>query len=112
DVIRMKKKSNGVWHIVVSGNLTEALYHFSITVNGEDKLVNDPYAKAMTANSARSVVIDLAATDPAGFRTMDYPKVSKQDAIIYELHIRDATSSTESGVQQRGGFVGLTEVNT
>lgn len=112
DRIAMTRKSNGVWHTIITGDLKNVLYHFAVTVLGEEKHVNDPYAKGMTANSTRSVVLDLEASDPTGFRTIDYPKISKQDAIIYELHIRDATSSAESGVQHKGKFLGLTEKNT
>lgn len=110
--ITMARKANGVWHTIVAGDLKNALYHFEVTINGEKQFVNDPYVKSMTANSAQSVVLNLAATDPDGFRTMNYPKIAKQDAIIYELHIRDATSSVESGVKQKGRFLGLTETNT
>ncbi|WP_404454417.1 type I pullulanase [Virgibacillus necropolis] len=110
--ISMGRKSNGVWHTTVVGNWNNAHYHFAVSVNGKEQQVNDPYGKSMTANSGRSVVLDLDSTDPSGFRGINYPKVSKQDAIIYELHIRDATSSVESGVQHKGRFLGLTERNT
>lgn len=108
----MTRKSNGVWHTVATGDLKNESYQFAVTIYGEEKLVNDPYAKGMTANSRQGVVLDLESSDPAGFRTMVYPKIAKQDAIIYELHVRDATSSAESGVQHKGQFLGLTEQNT
>ncbi len=112
DRISMARKSNGVWHTTVTGDFKNALYHFVATVHGENKRVNDPYAKGMTANSMQSVVLDLESSNPKGFRTMDYPKICKQDAVIYELHVRDATSSAESGTQHKGLFLGLTERNT
>lgn len=110
--IAMGRKSNGVWYTVVVGDWNNARYHFAAGVNGKEHLVNDPYGKSMTANSGRSVVLDLDATDPNGFRAIKYPKIFKQDAIIYELHIRDATSSIESGVEYKSRFLGLTERNT
>ncbi|MFZ3576857.1 type I pullulanase [Virgibacillus sp. DJP39] len=112
DRISMSRKPNGVWHNMVVGDWNNARYHFAATVNGIEQQVNDPYGKSMTANSGRSVVLDLATTDPSSFRRITYPKVSKQDAVIYELHVRDATSSVESGVRNKGKFLGLTERNT
>ncbi|GAE94258.1 pullulanase [Gracilibacillus boraciitolerans JCM 21714] len=111
--IKMSRKPNGgVWHTLAEGDWNNSPYHFAVTVNGEEVLVNDPYAKSMTANSEQSAVIDLNSTNPVGFRDVNYSKVSKQDAIIYELHIRDATSSKHSGVKNKGKFLGLTEKNT
>ncbi|WP_226038072.1 type I pullulanase [Aquibacillus saliphilus] len=110
--IKMGRKANGVWHTIVAGNWNHSPYHFAAVINGKEQLVNDPYGKSMTANSSRSVVLNLESTDPSGFDVTDYPKISKQDAIIYELHIRDATSSNESGATNKGKFLGLTETNT
>ncbi|WP_117149485.1 type I pullulanase [Paraliobacillus zengyii] len=110
----MYKETRGVWTVTVRGNYHLARYYFLATVNGEKQQINDPYAKGMTANSEEGVVLDLRRTDPEGFRTHTYAPVSKADAIIYELHVRDATSSVESGISKshRGKFLGLTELNT
>ncbi|WP_112180569.1 type I pullulanase [Paraliobacillus zengyii] len=110
----MYKETKGVWTVTVRGNYHLARYYFLATVNGEKQKINDPYAKGMTANSEEGVVLDLRRTDPEGFRTHTYAPVSKADAIIYELHVRDATSSVESGISKshRGKFLGLTELNT
>ncbi|WP_138417486.1 type I pullulanase [Aquibacillus sediminis] len=110
--ITMGRKPNGVWHTLVAGDWKNTTYHYSVMNDGEEKFVNDPYAKSMTANSAQSVVIDLDSTDPPKFRSTTYPSINKQDAIIYELHIRDATSSPQSGARHKGRFLGLTEENT
>ncbi|WP_058307211.1 type I pullulanase [Gracilibacillus massiliensis] len=110
--LMMKRKENGVWYNKVTGDIKDCTYQFAVKINGEERLVNDPYAKSMTANSEECVVVDLESTDPKNFRTTIYPKVYKKDAIIYELHVRDATSCQESGVQQKGKFLGLTEKNT
>lgn len=112
--IRMMKDATGVWHGTVFGDCHLARYYFLGTINGQERQINDPYAKSLTANSQEGVVLDLQKTDPVGFRTILYPYVSRADAIIYELHVRDATSALESGVNEayRGRFLGLTELNT
>ncbi|WP_163537929.1 type I pullulanase [Gracilibacillus sp. YIM 98692] len=109
---QMKRQNNGVWTVNAYGDCLHMTYQFVVTVNGKVQVTNDPYAKAMTANSEKSVVVDLSKTNPNSFREVDYPKIKKQDAIIYELHVRDATKARNSGVKHRGQFIGLTEVNT
>ncbi|WP_437044102.1 pullulanase-type alpha-1,6-glucosidase [Streptomyces sp. enrichment culture] len=54
--------------------------------------VTDPYSVALTADSKRSLVVDLTdkALAPSGWTTYDKPKaVPLRDAQIQELHIRD-----------------------
>ncbi|MFD2116643.1 type I pullulanase [Paenibacillus yanchengensis] len=110
--VTMMRKANGVWQTTVTGDLKNVLYQFAVTIHGEKKLINDPYTKGLTANSTYSVVVDLSDSDPPHFHTAPYPPTLKQDAIIYELHVRDATSSADSGVQHKGKFLGLTEQQT
>jgi pullulanase len=62
------------------------------------------------------MVVDLRDTDPAGWAMDKSPVFSKTgrptDAIIYELHIRDASIDSSSGIRHKGKFLGLTETNT
>lgn len=110
----MQKNPKGVWTIVVRGDYHLACYYYFVTVNGEKNKINDPYAKGLTANGLEGVVLDSRRTDPDGFRNETFAPVSKADAIIYELHVRDATSAPDSGVTERnrGKYLGLTELNT
>lgn len=111
--IKPQRKEKGIWQIKVSGDFHGVSYIYEVKVNGRSHLVNDPYAKAMLANSEKAVVVNLELTDPPHFRQTERPKINHlQDSIIYELHIRDATSQTESGVVDQGKFLGLTEQNT
>lgn len=106
----LKRKNHGLWTLTVSGDWHGTPYCYGITVNGRTNFVNDPYAKAMLANSKKGVVIDFS-------RTKQLPSSNEhatdlQDAIIYELHVRDATVHEASGVREKGKFLGLTEKNT
>ncbi|UOQ86189.1 type I pullulanase [Gracilibacillus salinarum] len=108
----MIRKTNGVWQLEMNGDLAGSPFQYAVTINRKEQLVNDPYAKGMKANSECSVVMDLSKTDPTAFRQLSSPSVEKQDAVIYELHVRDATVAATSGVQHRGKYLGLTEKNT
>ena len=115
--VEMKKSGGGTWAAVVAGELKGILYTFRVKVNGKwSNDVPDPYAKAVCINGTRAVVIDMKETNPYGWDLDISPKFSETnaatDAIIYELHIRDASISPSSGITYKGKFLGLTETGT
>lgn len=109
----MLKDEKGTWVHEAIGDYLNIYYTYSVTVDGITQEAVDPYAKAVGVNGQRGMVIDLKATDPEGFEKEERPKFKKAtDAIIYELHVRDLSSDTESGIQNTGKFLGLAETGT
>ena len=115
--VKMKPAGNGAWAAIVSGNLRGIFYTFRVKVNGKwlhD--VPDPYAKAVCVNGTRAVVIDMNETNPYEWAKDISPNFSATnaatDAIIYELHVRDAGINDNSGITYKGKFLGLTETGT
>ena len=78
--------------------------------------VTDPYAKAVGVNGKRAMVLNVNETAPVGWVNDNSPAFSKHniptDAVIYELHIRDASIHANSGIQHKGKYLGLTETGT
>ena len=113
-IIPMKKSVNGTWEISVSNNIKGKYYSFNVEHKGVWlKDVPDPYAKAVGTNGKRAMVIDLKDTNPQGWANDKRPILkNKTDAIIYELHVRDAGIATNSGIKNKGKFLGLTETGT
>ncbi|MFN3299878.1 MAG: type I pullulanase [Sediminibacterium sp.] len=113
----MQKAANGVWEITIEHNIKNKYYTFQILVNGawSAELI-DPYAKTSGTNGVRAQVIDLKETNPRGWEHDLSPNFSKEnkqtDAVIYELHVRDASIHPNSGIKNKGKFVGLTELGT
>lgn len=112
--IPMKKSKQGTWLATLPGNNEGRYYTFQIEYNGHWlNEVPDPYAKAVGTNGKRAMIVDLNKTNPAGWNKDQSPTlVSPTDAIIYELHVRDASMATNSGIQHKGKFTGLTETGT
>ena len=115
--INMNKGENGVWQITVPENLKNSYYTFQVNIsNAWSEEVVDPYAKACGTNGLRAQVIDLKETNPVGWAQDKSPNFSvsnkQTDAVIYELHVRDASIHESSGIKNKGKFLGLAEVGT
>ena len=104
----------GVWSKVVSGNLQGTYYTFQIKI-GKKWLNETPgiYAQGVGVNGQRAMVLDLESTNPAGWNSDKGPEIKyTNEAIIYELHIRDMTIHPQSGSSMPGKYLGLVEENT
>ncbi len=112
--INMKKAVQGTWTAALVGNHIGEYYSFSVENNGKwlDE-VTDPYAKAVGTNGKLALIVDLQKTNPEGWAADKSPVLkNKTDAIVYELHIRDASIAANSGIENKGKFIGLTETGT
>jgi pullulanase len=118
DQAAMQRGVSGTWHISLNGNLKGKYYVFKVRIKHVwSAEVPDPYVKLVGTNGRRGVVGDLRDTDPPGWEkevspTFGYPSPSPVDAVIYELHIRDASIHPNSGIKAKGKFSGLTETGT
>lgn len=110
----MEKDKKGTWVVKKPGDLNGVYYTYTVWNDGIASEATDPYAKAVGVNGVRSMVIDMSATNPKGWETDEDPngKNNITDAIIYEFHIRDLSVAENSGIQNKGKFLGLTETGT
>lgn len=109
--IAMKPHQNGVWTTKKYGDLHGKFYTYSVMTGDEVYEACDPFAKAVGVNGERAMVVNLDLTNPEGW-DMDkspFQGQSPTDAIIYEAHIRDLTIHWDSGIENKGKFLGLTE---
>ena len=114
DQIEMTADVNGTWVATVEGDLNGVYYTYQVTVDGQTNIACDPYARTTGVNGQRAMVIDLSSTDPEGWENDTDPHYGNAitDAIIYELHVRDLSSDSSSGIANTGKFLGLTETGT
>ena len=113
--IEMTASECGTWVAEKSGDLNGVYYTFCVTAEGKETEAADPYAKACGANAKRAMVIDLSSTDPEGWEEDKSPwaeEKSVTDAVIYELHVRDLSSDENSGIENKGKYLGLCENGT
>ncbi|MBK8785429.1 MAG: type I pullulanase [Chitinophagaceae bacterium] len=112
--IELKKSIQGTWTTTLTGDRAGIFYTFSAEYNGQWlNEVPDPYAKAVGTNGKRAMIVDLVKTNPDGWAGDKSPKLkSPTDAVIYELHVRDASIDASSGITNKGKFIGLAETGT
>ena len=111
--VPMDKAERGVWKHESIYNLDGTYYDYDVTVDGHTRRTGDPYARACGLNGWRSMVIDLARTDPDGWESDRAPARQTED-VIYEIHVKDFSWDASSGVPLpwRGKYKALTLVGT
>lgn len=107
----IKNEDNGIFYTEVFDDLNKCPYYFLVKINGEFVAANDPYAKAVTTQSFKSVVVNFDEVNIELNNEFLKPLNQKTDAIIYELSVRDMTSMSSSEIINKGKFLGLTEQN-
>ncbi len=133
--IPMSKADKGIFEVTVSEDLVDKFYTYSVTIpnllevdrdnpdnvryaySDEGKTVTnevvDIYAKAVSVNGNRGMIVDLETTNPKNFENDVKPELkSFADMSIYEVHVRDFSTSITSGMKNKGKFLAFTEEGT
>lgn len=110
----LEEVKEGLWKINVRRDLAGTYYTFQAKINNK-WLDETPgiYAQAVGVNGQRAMVIDLTTTDPPNWEADQRQAINTpNEAIIYELHVRDLTSHPLSGSSMPGKYLGLVEQRT
>lgn len=108
----MKKANSGIWSATIKGELYGTYYGFSADGPKTDghlfdakRLLSDPYAFANVDHDGKSVVVNRS------FKWTDqgFKRPAANDAIIYEMHVKDYTAHSSAGVAapHKGKYTGL-----
>ncbi|MFD5327670.1 pullulanase-type alpha-1,6-glucosidase [Streptomyces sp. NPDC127092] len=111
--------ASGVWSVTGPKSWNGKPYRYVVRVWAPsvqklvENRVTDPYSTALTTDSARSLVVDLAdpALAPAGWNTLKKPApVPLRDAQIQELHVRDfSIADPTAKAEHRGTYLAFTD---
>ncbi|MFU1794317.1 type I pullulanase [Paenibacillus azoreducens] len=109
--IGMKEWKDGVWFLRFFGDLAGRYYMYKIEGrDGGIRYAADPYSRAVSANGARSAIVDLKAWNPPGWEEDKRPPMeSLRDSVLYELHVRDFSADPEAGFKYKGKYKAFTE---
>jgi glycogen operon protein len=144
DVIQLTSRARFCWHGFVHGAKAGQLYGYKIRGEynpagglrfNEQRLVMDPYAKALTGKFKNSdnlllgydasswdkdltkdgrdntlvVPKSIVVDDSFDWQGDTPPEFSSQDLIIYEVHVKGFTAHSSSGVNKSGTYLGFVE---
>lgn len=112
--IIMKKGEKGTWTAALKGDQKGLFYTYKVKIGGVwSEAAVDPYVRATSVNGDKGAVVDLNKTDPKGWKGDIKPKLNNpEDSIIYELDVRDLSIQSQSGIKNKGKYLGLAEKGT
>ncbi len=107
-------EGGALWVKKINKDLNGVYYTYQVMVD-KQWLEETPgiYAKAVGVNGKRAMVLDFESTHPVNWASDKGPDLKyPNEAIIYELHIRDMTIHPLSGSSMPGTYLGLVEAGT
>ena len=109
ETVEMVLGEQGVWSHTQENCGHGSYYTYTVTTAVGTQETTDPYAKSAGVNGDRSMVIDLALTNPADWNTDSVVELkSYTDAVIWEIHVRDFSNTIDSS-QYKGKYLAFTE---
>ena len=110
----LERGAQGVWSIYLPGDQHGRYYTFTVTVDGTARETGDPYARAAGVNGTRSMIVDLARTDPDAWARDVRPVIPPSQRAVWEVSVRDFSQDAASGVRPawRGKFMAFTQSGT
>ena len=111
--VNMKRAQAGgtLWQATVKGDLKGKFYTFDVKYGGKFRgECPGIWATAVGVNGKRGAVVDMAETDPVGWKSDRRPSITAKDLILYEMHHRDFSIDESGGFTHKGKFLALTEL--
>ena len=104
EVLPMTLGADSIWTATAKGDRKGHTYQFLVNKN----LSPGVFAKAVSVNGEKGVVVDMRDTDPEGWERDQPVRRVPQDIVVYEMHHRDF-SVNQPLAQHPGKFLALTE---
>ncbi len=112
-ILPLRRDRQGTWLLIVPEDLAGWQYTYNVINGGELQEVCDPYAVGVSVNGKRAVATRPQDANPDGWDAAGHlTPASPTAAVLYEVHIRDFTIHPDSGIRQKGKFLGLAEKGT
>ncbi len=112
--IPLEKTIQGTWYTELAGNFKGYFYTFQVC--DETGWLNecpDIGAKATGVNGLRGMILDFESTNPQNWKSDRRCAVNRPtDMVLYEIHVRDFSISPDSGILNKGKYLGFTEKET
>ena len=104
EVLPMTLGADSIWTATAKGDRKGHTYQFLVNKS----LSPGVFAKAVSVNGEKGVVVDMRDTNPEGWESDQPVRRVPQDIVVYEMHHRDF-SVNQPLAQHPGKFLTLTE---
>lgn len=109
----MVKTEHGIWELRLFGDYKNMYYNYKVITRTGETVTPDPYTKGATVNGMKGMIVDFSSINPVGWENHRLPQpIQSTEAVIYEMHIRDFSSDSSSGIHHKGKYLGFTETGT
>ncbi len=110
---QLQAGGDGTWSTILMGDYEGRFYTFRINDGEWLDEVPDIYARCVGVSGLRGMICNPKKTNPEGWDEDKGPHLANStDAVIYETHVRDFSIAENSGIENKGRFLGFTEENT
>ncbi|MGH4051304.1 MAG: type I pullulanase [Clostridium sp.] len=109
----MVRSEKGVWVVALDGDFKNKYYNYLVLNNGIENETPDIYTKGSSANGSKGMIVDFNSLNPENWENHKKPNpINRTESVIYEIHVRDFSVSADSGIKNKGKYLGFTEKNT
>ena len=109
----LQQYENGIWSTILQGDYDGKFYTLKINDGEWLDEIPDIYARCVGVNGRRGMIFNPEKTNPENWEKDNGPRLTNfTETIIYETHIRDFSVAENSGIQNRGKYLGFTEKDT
>ncbi|WP_346859035.1 type I pullulanase [uncultured Draconibacterium sp.] len=109
----LQQFENGIWSTFLTGDYDGKFYTFRVNDGEWLEEVPGIYARCVGANGMRGMIYNPNKTNPENWIEDNGPRFeSFTDAVLYETHVRDFSIAENSGIQNKGKYLGFTEEGT
>ena len=109
----LQQFEDGVWSTVLPGDYEGKFY--TLKINDGEWLEETPdiYVRCVGVNGKRGLIFNAEKTNPDEWINDSVSRLENfADAIIYETHVRDFSISENSGIENKGKYLGFAERET
>ncbi len=109
----LQQIGDGIWSTILQGDYEGKFYTFKINDGEWLDETPDNYVRCVGVNGKRGMIFNHTKTNPENWGKNKGPRFANfTEAIIYETHVRDFSVDENSGIQNRGKYLGFTEKDT
>lgn len=112
EIYYMKKGEKGTWEIKLYGDFSNKYYNYRVTIDGIERETPDPYTKGASVNGSKGMIVDFDSINPDEWHKLGRNNIKRDEAIIYEIHLRDFSVYNDSGIKNKGKYLAFTEKGT